>query len=583
MNPILKTILSAGKTPGDSLTRRRSIYLYNGSLWFVTILASAYIPVFYFLGIEFLALLLAGFVMFYGMAIGLQFLGMFTLSRIVFLIAFNSGLSVYHSLTNEQLSFIILYLAFISAANLYTLREERALKVLFIAVPSVLLIFHEVTDIQYLPPLKISDSSYDWLAFFLLPTFVAFFIALEFYLSASFLSREQNLEKARDEAKTADRAKTEFISLMSHELRTPLTALSYMLAEADVKKGQLDASAIAAMKGSVRQMDYLVNNFIDFKTLNDPKQDYPLKDVSIPGLLSNIGDDFRSLLDEQNRKLDIKIEPDAHRWFSVRQEPLQIYLRQLVDNAIRFSNEGPIQIEFEATERSDTESDITLCVIDQGIGISQEHRSKIFEPFFQVETVTDRVIGGMGLGLAIANQCAEQLHGSIHVRSEIGEGTAIALTFPAKRILKPAKAEHARSERPMDGLHALVVDDNPVNRKICQKYLEKLGARTAAVDGGASAIETCRFQRFDFILLDLHMPEVDGFAVSRTVRKSGLNKNAHIIAYTADTQANTQSRAIDAGMDNFLHKPLSLVSLKTIVEQAINEPNAAKSRVKKMR
>jgi signal transduction histidine kinase/CheY-like chemotaxis protein len=443
---------------------------------------------------------------------------------------------------------------------------------MYVLVPTVLLVFHETTDIQYFLPLDIPDKTELWLRTLLVPTFVAFFIAIEYYISYTFLRRERELEKAFDQVANADRTKSEFLSLMSHELRTPLNAISHILTEITDQQKAMTLEELTTLKSSARQLEYLTNNFVDFKALT--QDEAPLEEhtsVDLKQFLEDACNNLKPLADEKDNEIVVEILGVLPACIQLHKATLELALRHILENAIRFSDHSTIQIVCEMVHMQDRPNAFKIRIIDQGIGIDPTQLNRIFEPFYQVETVTQRSNGGTGLGLAISKQCMRMIGGRIEVKSDLGKGSTFELCFTAKACDTPSNLLIETTELPLKNHNVLVVDDNLVNQKISRKFLEKLGANVQVMDDGQQAVNLSNVETFSLIFMDLHMPKMNGFDAAGLIRCSGKNTQTPIIAYSADNQESVQQKAKQAGMTGFVSKPLHFDSLRNVVINQLSE------------
>ncbi|MFM7600982.1 MAG: ATP-binding protein [Pseudanabaena sp.] len=272
--------------------------------------------------------------------------------------------------------------------------------------------------------------------------------------------------------------------------------------------------------------------------------------------------------------------PDLFWGDSNRMEQILI---NLVSNAIKFTEFGQIRIIVEMLDRNEGNCTIKFSVSDTGIGIEPENQNKLFNPFTQVDSSNTRRYGGSGLGLAICKRLVEKMDGNISVRSQFGKGSTFSFAIPLKeeqeqQLVTPQAAIVApqetsivppRSTETEANLQVLVVEDNSLNRIAALKSLEKMGCSVTLARDGLEAISHLKLQHFDLVFMDLHMPQLDGIGATRLIRQEVSGDYPYIIAMTADITQGARQECLDAGMNDYISKPVTFKELDLAVKRAL--------------
>ncbi|MBI5014669.1 MAG: response regulator [Deltaproteobacteria bacterium] len=421
---------------------------------------------------------------------------------------------------------------------------------------------------------------------------------------------QYDLEAARDAAQAANRAKGAFLANMSHEIRTPLSGVIGMLRllrETPLDDSQRRYAELAAT--SAAQLLHLIDDILDFSKIEAGKLEFESVEFS-PRLVTE--ESFRGLsilAQQKGISLSCRIEPEVPKLLVGDPHRLRQVLVNLVGNAVKFTERGEVEIQvtLEGTRGSadarhcdlggsareppsglaahSSGRPVTLCftVRDTGIGIPTDRMDRLFQSFSQVDDSTARTFGGTGLGLAISRQLVEQMGGSIRVQSETGSGSVFAFSVPlAVARPKPRATDAAlavmRDEAdtiPMR-VRILVAEDEPINREVAVTYLQKRRDwQVMAVGDGRAAAEAVSFEAFDLVLMDIQMPGLDGFEATRLIREqeSPGGPRIPIIGLTAHALKGDRDKCLEAGMDDYLAKPVDPETLCATVERWVGNPS----------
>jgi len=379
-----------------------------------------------------------------------------------------------------------------------------------------------------------------------------------------------DLRKAQRAAESASQAKSAFLANMSHEIRTPFQGLLGMLQVLDserlepAQRRQLDTA-----RRSAQHLLAVLNDVLDMSRLEAGT----LALTPAPVDLRQVFAEVRALMGGSAGEKGLVLETDvdaaipAQLWLDgtrVRQ-----ILFNLVSNAIKFTERGAVTVE--ARQRAGA---LVLSVADTGIGIDDRTRARLFQRFSQGDDSTARRHGGTGLGLEISRSLARLMGGDVTVDSEPGRGSRFEVRLPLTPVQVPAATAPAAATEAQAppaatrALSLLAADDNEVNREVLAAMIEMLGHRVTFAANGVEAVQAAGAQRFDLVLMDLHMPEMDGIDAARAIRAlAGDIARVPIVALTADAFADTRARCEAAGMDEFLSKPVGLPELTALLSR----------------
>jgi PAS domain S-box-containing protein len=369
----------------------------------------------------------------------------------------------------------------------------------------------------------------------------------------------QQAEEALRTAEAASQARMEFLAIMSHEIRTPLNGVigfNGLLLDGELNEEKRPYAEIARQSGE--SLLHLLNGFLDFSKIEAGHLELELTDFDLDEEISLV----LSLVREsaQQKQLTLTRRFQAPRRLRGDAARLRQILLNLVSNAVKFTERGEITLSCEETRRQHHTSWLRLEISDTGIGIHPAMREKLFQPFVQADASTTRRFGGTGLGLAICKRLVEAMGGSISLTSTPGQGSTFRLELPFERrehpeqLMLPVPARQAE----LGKCHRiLVVEDNPVSQQLAAAMLKRMGCRADVVGNGAEAVEAWRRLPYDLILMDCDMPVMDGLTATRQIRASEApDQHIPIIAITASVLAGDSERCRDAGMDDFLAKPV---------------------------
>ncbi len=382
------------------------------------------------------------------------------------------------------------------------------------------------------------------------------------------------LTAAKEAAEANARARSEFLANMSHELRTPMNGVigmvDLLLAE-DLSATQREYAE--TIRTSAKHLLALLNEILDFSKIEAGAMTIEKIPFAPAELITSSIDVFRAEAAKKGLRLDVELSPQLPN--ALRGDPLRLrqVLANLIGNALKFTAAGSVTVAADwQAER------FILTVRDTGIGMDEATVARLFTPFTQADGSTTRKYGGTGLGLAITKRLVELMGGKIEVDSRPGQGSTFRVELPAPLATPDADSAasppvpsvtSAAPEKGATALSILVAEDNRINQKVVTAMLERLGHRVTLVGDGREAVAAYQNGAFDLILMDALMPEMDGFAATRAIRRMEAERGGHvtIVALTASVLEGDREKCLSAGMDDFLAKPITLDSLDKLLKE----------------
>ncbi len=358
-------------------------------------------------------------------------------------------------------------------------------------------------------------------------------------------------------AEAATRAKSEFLAVMSHEIRTPMNGvlgMAHLLL--DTPLGEAQRRQVETLRDSGQALLTILNDILDFSKMEAGRLELVAEDFDLERVITSVTALMTPRAREKKLGLHASLAPDVPTALRGDAGRLRQVLLNLVGNALKFTDAGQVRLDVALAGPPAERVPLTLAVRDTGIGIAPEAQERLFEEFTQLDTSATRRFGGTGLGLAISRRIVRAMGGDIGVESRPGTGTAFTVSIALERAHAPLTAE-AEAPPVVAPMRILLAEDNEVNRQVALGLLARQGHAVDVVADGAAAVEAARRGGYDVILMDVHMPVMDGIEASRVIRRFGDDAGrVPIVALSASVMKDETDLCFEAGMNEFLAKPI---------------------------
>ena len=372
--------------------------------------------------------------------------------------------------------------------------------------------------------------------------------------------RTADLLKAKLHAETLARTKQEFLANLSHEIRTPMNAIVgivQLLADSELTTEQREY--LSSIDFASDNLLNIINDVLDISKLESGQVVYESIPFQVKDVVNRTAEILRHKADGKGLELEITHGSDVPSTVTGDPTRLNQILVNLIGNAIKFTDSGHVKVCTRLVSKKANGVELEFAVQDTGIGIALEDQDKIFESFQQAKSDTTRKFGGTGLGLTIIKQLAEDMDGRVELTSTVGQGSEFTVTLPfsVNELTEAATAGHDSPSADLarlNGIRGLIAEDNDLNRMVATRFLQTAGIVVESAESGAEAVRMAAAQPYDFILMDIQMPEMDGYEATRQIRKSG--NTVPIIAMTAHAFSGEREKCIASGMNSYLTKPM---------------------------
>jgi PAS domain S-box-containing protein len=382
---------------------------------------------------------------------------------------------------------------------------------------------------------------------------------------------EQKVEQRTQQLAAANAAKSQFLASMSHEIRTPMNAvlgLAQLLEDEPLTEDQLQM--VQRINSAGRSLLAIINDILDFSKIEAGQLSFDLQPFKLAELLAHIDSMMRAVARGKGLTLNLQEVGPVPGRLSGDALRIEQVLMNLVGNALKFTEQGGVTIRAAPVTVTESNARLRFEIQDTGIGLSPEAVAKLFTPFTQADSGITRRFGGTGLGLSISKRLVELMGGEIGVESSPGTGSTFWFELPFERLADEEKTAAGAAEVKgprLQGLRLLVVDDSQLNRYLAERVLQREGAEVTLMNDGQQALDCLRAnpQGFDLVLMDIMMPVMDGLAATRAIREEPQLKQLPVIALTAGVLAEEKQSALDAGVNDFLPKPMDMDLMASMI------------------
>jgi signal transduction histidine kinase/CheY-like chemotaxis protein len=382
---------------------------------------------------------------------------------------------------------------------------------------------------------------------------------------------EQQQEKTKtiaknNKAEESIKVRNEFLSTISHEIRTPLNAVLTIIAMLGEKDKEEHKSLLNSLKFSSNHLLQIINDLLDFSKLDKEKISLELKSIDLKKYVTIFWNTYAAQPKEKNLSFNLILDPKLNDFYDIDETKMTQILANLLSNAIKFTDEGKVEFEILLLDKAETFDTVLFKITDTGIGIEKEHHNKIFESFVQLKNGITRKKDGTGLGLTITKKLIDLHQSEIKIFSILGKGSSFAFELKLNKSVSTEIESNEEFENKLKGLKVLLVEDNALNAMVAKKLLSKWEIIVDHAVNGLIATEKSQNTKYDYILMDIHMPVLDGYQAAKNIRTlANLNTETPIFGLTADISAKDNSD-YNFYFNAFLLKPLEIEKIK----QALN-------------
>lgn len=572
INSFISKIIRTGIRPESTVEEEKEIVLGNSFAWLSILITLLMTIISAFYSINPIWQIGSALILVYIICIYWISIQKILLAKMVFIVIVNASLVAQHLLVGKLAGFhYYIICVFAGYFVVFSLKEIRYI-ISFMVYTALLIMYGLYIGDGYNLHLTVDKSTLELFGninFFNVIIIMTFF----FGMTARESQRvEKELRTMMHTAESANKAKSDFLSVISHEIRTPLNAIIGM--SALLKENENNAEEqekIGIIKSGANTLLLLVNEILDYSKIEDGHITLNTDKHDLKTEISSLFNLFQYQAKAKGLEIELQLSSKIANTLDFDNARMKQILGNLIVNAIKFTQKGKIIISGRVISETETHQTLELSVIDQGIGIAKDKVDYIFERFTQEDKSIGITYGGAGLGLSISQKLAELMDSKICVESEKGVGSKFSLIVDLPKSVNslPKNTEMTNDILRLSGKQVLIVDDNFVNQKILQKYLSKWSIEYKTASDGNQAIDLIKENQFDLVLMDLLMPNKNGYEAAKEVRESLQNKTLPIVALTAHAENEVREEVLEAGMNDVISKPFTTESLQTVLLEYI--------------
>lgn len=384
--------------------------------------------------------------------------------------------------------------------------------------------------------------------------------------------QKEEIERQKQLVEQKSRFKEQFFANMSHEIRTPMTAIlgmSELIFDTPLNDRQLEYAK--GIRYSSENLLAIINDILDYSKIEAGKFSFVNKPFQVRDRVERLGYILKVISEEKGLKLEISVDPDVSP--QLIGDPIRLHqiLLNLAGNAVKFTENGSVSIRVEVASRDGQYEQLQFTVIDTGIGIAEDKLEYIFETFARIDDDSNSRQTGTGLGLFIAKKLVEEQGGHMQVQSRPGRGTTFSFDLTFEICNTSEDNTGAEDDTPLTGLAVLLVEDNLFNQVVAEETLRKMirDVRVTIADNGEIALQKLADDHFDIVLMDVKMPVMDGYTATRAIRARENGRRVPILAFTSNANPAEAQKCLDAGMDDYITKPIEAKKLKYKIRKLV--------------
>lgn len=383
-------------------------------------------------------------------------------------------------------------------------------------------------------------------------------------------------ESERRRAESESRAKSAFVAMLSHEIRTPMNGvlgMAWALKGSKLTGDQSRQVDLLIESGDI--LMHLLNDALDFSKIEAGRLEISNQPFDLHAATVAVFELWRPAAETKELGFSLVTEPEGPWWVRGDEARLRQVMSNLLSNALKFTAEGGVTLQVKAQAANDGHVQVTIGVSDTGIGMSEAQLARVFRAYVQADSDIGRMFGGTGLGLTITKQLVELMGGKIRVTSKPGEGSEfqVEVTLAVSEPLLRSRPRMDFSDEMVRSPRLLVAEDNRINQAVLRTMLGPVSCELTMVNNGEEAVAAVSSDEFDVILMDIHMPVMDGIEALAAIRSAGIGAGTPVIALTADVADDRVDMLIDQGFFGVIAKPLCPTALFTTIERALNASN----------